>query len=349
MRCRFVLLLAVEGLALLLLVPSVRAQDAPSALVQVMPLQMGSLPRRVTVYGSIEANASARKAVVAPLSALIGDVYVRQGETVSKGAKLLRLVPSPQTAASYDQAQSALRVATDLVARTRKLVGQHLATRQQLAEAEKSEADARSALRALQAQGANGSNVLRAPFAAVVTMLAVSPGTMVSVGTNLLDLAQPQHLILKAGIVPAQAAEVKAGDVASITLLGSGPSASGRVLFSGAAVNSIDGLVPIEIALPPNKFLPGEMAEAVITTGEVKGYVVPHSAILADERGNPYVMQAIKMVAKKVAVRVLDAAGDKDVIAGLLDATSPLVLAGNYQLQDGMKIRLADPNGKKVP
>lgn len=349
MRRGFALFLAVQGLALFLLVPSVRAQHAPSALVQVMPLQMGSLPRQVTVYGNVEASASARKAVVAPLSAVIGEVYVRQGETVSRGAKLLRLVPSPQTIASYDQAQSALRVSMDLAARTRRLVGEHLATRQQLAEAEKSEVDARSALRALQAQGANGPNVLRAPFAAVVTILAASPGTMVSEGTNLLDLAQPQHLILKAGVVPAQAQEVRAGEAASITLLGSGPAAAGRVLLSGAAVNSVDGLVPVEIDLPPDKFLPGEMAEAVITTGEIKGYVVPHVAILADERGNPYVVQAVKMVAKKVAVRVLGTAGDKDVIAGPLDAKSPLVLAGNYQLQDGMKVRLADPDGKKTP
>jgi hypothetical protein len=84
------------------------------------------------------------------------------------------------------------------------------------------------------------------------------------------------------------------------------------------------------------------MAQAAITTGESRGYVVPHAAILADDSGDPYVVQAVNGVAHKVPVQVLVAHGARDVISGKLDARSPLVLSGNYQLDDGMKVRLAD-------
>ena len=44
--------------------------------------------------------------------------------------------------------------------------------------------------------------------------------------------------------------------------------------------------------------------------------------------------------------RLADIQVDPDVISGALDARAPLVLSGNYQLDDGMKVRLANtPQG----
>ena len=62
-------------------------------------------------------------------------------------------------------------------------------------------------------------------------------------------------------------------------------------------------------------------------------------------RDRPYVVQAVNMIARKVAVRVLGADEGADVIDGQLDIAAPVVLAGNHQLDDGMKVRLADPKG----
>jgi hypothetical protein len=54
-------------------------------------------------------------------------------------------------------------------------------------------------------------------------------------------------------------------------------------------------------------------------------------------------VQAMKnMTAKKVAVRVLGSDGNMDVVEGPLVAEAPVVLAGNYQLDNGMKLRVAD-------
>lgn len=50
--------------------------------------------------------------------------------------------------------------------------------------------------------------------------------------------------------------------------------------------------------------------------------------------------------AKLIPVNVLVADGDRDVIAGALDAGTPLILDGNYQLQDGMKVRFDQSQGK---
>jgi membrane fusion protein (multidrug efflux system) len=330
--------------------PVARADDAPdsnsSVLVTLTKLKEGSLPHVIVGYGTVEPSAAGHKTIMAPVASEVAEIDVRLGEEVAAGAPLIRLAPSPATAASFTQAKSALAVAQRLVASTRKLMAGHLATAQQLADAEKSESDARSQLQALEAVGAGGAHIIRAPFAAIVTTLATTPGAIVAEGTALLDLAAPRKLVLNVGVVPAQAAAIRANDTAAVQAIGGGESVPGRVLVRGAVAEADTGLVPVAIALPPDGFMPGEMAEATITTAEVHGFLVPHQAILVNDSGKPYVVQAVNGVAHKVQVRVLDAQGAHDVISGKLDARAPLVLSGNYQLDDGMKVRLSNSQGQ---
>lgn len=328
-----------------------RGADAPtpSVLVTLTKLRKGSLPHEVIGYGTVGPSSAGRKSIMAPVSAIVGDVYVRLGEAVSRGAPLIRLVPSPQTAASYAQAQSAVIVARHLVTSTRKLVAEHLATAQQLANAEKSMTDARSQLRAFRSLGASGSNVVRAPYSAIVTALTASPGAIVAEGTPLLELAEPRALVLTVGVVPVQAGAINAGDPARVTLLGSHHPVAGRVLLRGEVAESGTGLVPVEVKLPPGKFLPGEMAEASITTGQVHGFVVPHASILVNSHGATYVVQAVGRTARTVTVRIVDSHGDQNVIAGPLDVHAPLVVTGAHQLANGMRIRLADSHKHGTP
>lgn len=313
-----------------------------TVLVTETALRKGSLPQTLTVYGTVQADASARNTLMAPAGARVRAVYVHLGQEVARGAPLLVLVPTAPTASAYAQAVSALEVASGNERRTRELLGEHLATQQQLADAEKGESDARAALAALRTQGAAGATTVRAPFHAIVTALPVATNALVSEGTPLMDLAPPADLVLLVGIVPAQATAVRAGDPVQLTPVGAAQSYSGRVTMRGSIVDAATGLMPVQVSLPRGALFPGETAQAAITTGEVHGYVVPHAAILVDDTGGTYVVQTERMIAKTVHVQVLGAHANEDVIEGPLDATAPLVLTGNHQLQDGMKVRLSD-------
>lgn len=327
--------------------PSSEASSNSSVLVTLAPLTEGSLPHVVVGYGTIAAANAGRKTIVSRASAIVEEVYVHLGEQVESGAPLVRLVPSAATAAAYSQAKSGAAVAERLVTSTRSLAAHHLATRQQLADAEKSAADARAQLHALETVGAGGPHIERAPFRAIVTSLSASPGAIVTEGAALAELAEPQKLMLTVGVVPSQADGIAPNDTAAVTLVGAQQSVAGRVILRGNVAESDTGLVPVEISLASGRFLPGEMAQAAITAGEVHGYVVPHEAILVNDSGATYVVQAIGDKAKKVPVTVLGSHGDRDVIAGALDKRAPLVLTGNYQLDDGMKLRVAEPQASK--
>lgn len=318
------------------------ADNAKNAtvFVQQIELHQGALPQTVSAYGMVQADASARNTLMAPVAARVGAVYVHLGQEVAAGAPLLQLVPTPPTMSTYAQAVSALKVASDALTRTQQLLDDHLATRQQLADAQKAESDARAALAALRTQGAAGPTQLRAPFHAIVTALSVSTNALVTEGAALLELAPPRNLVLLAGVAPALASSIRAGNAAQVTPVGGAQSYPGHVTLRGAIVDPTSGLVPVQIAVPPGVFLPGQTVEAAITIGSVQGYVVPHAAILVDDNGDTYVVQTQKLVAKTVHVQVLGAHDDQNVIQGPLDASAPVVIAGNHQLQDGMKVRL---------
>ena len=325
------------------------SQDrGPSVLVQLTTLKRGSLPRIVTAFGRVEASPSSRQTIQAPVSAVVEEIYVKPGEAVAQNAPLIRLGPSPATAASYTQADSALRAAREAVRRTRSLLAQHLATAQQLADTEKAAADAQASLKALRAEGAASPQILRAPVGTIVTTVSTSPGSIVAEGAALLDLAKPNELVLHAGLVPEQADSIHTGDTAKITPLGIAKTVTGHVLLRGSMIDAQTGLVPVDITLPPGSLLPGEMAEAAVEAEKVEGYVVPHEAVLVDDLGAPYLVQAADGIARKVAVHVLLASGQEDVIEGSLDPAAPLVLAGNYQLDDGMRVRTAAPGPTRV-
>ena len=345
MSCRLIAGVVGVALAAAVLPAPARAAGNSTSSVQVTltPLRTGSLPHVVIAYGTVQPSNTGGRVLMAAASGVVGTVYVRVGQPVSAGAPLLEVLPSPQSAATYHQARSALKVARALLGSTRKLYGLHLATNQQLAAAQQAELDAEANLAALKATGAGGPTVLRAPFAAVVTGLTAETGTIVSQGSALATLASPDRLVLAAGVVPAQATGMSAGDPAEVQAAGSEQWLSARVAMRGAASISNTGLVPVQIALPPGKIMPGEVARARITTAQVHGFLVPHAALLVNDRGAPYVVQAVNGIAHKVPVKVLDEHYDQDIIAGALDPHAPVVLAGDYQLHNGMRIRIAKP------
>lgn len=322
---------------------------APSALVETLPLQQGSLPRTVTAFGVVQVDPSAQNSIAAPVAAQVTQVFVRGGQTVAAGAPLVQLRPTPRTQASYSQAVSTLKVATETTRRTRELLTQFLATRQQLWDAEKAESDARAALAALQAQGAAGPTTLRAPFAAIVTSVATTVRALVTEGTPLLELARPSGLVLMVGVTPDAAAAIEVGEPVSVVSVGSGTTWQGAVLERGAVVQGDSGLVAVAITLPPQTVMPGQSAQATISVGSVSGYLVPHDAVLLNENGGSYVVQAVGGKGKLVPVTVLGTQDSRDVITGPLDASAPLVTTGNYQVQNDMPLRMTTAAQPSAP
>jgi membrane fusion protein (multidrug efflux system) len=209
------------------------------------------------------------------------------------------------------------------------MLSQHLATRDQVAQADKAIADAQATLDALNsAGGGSAEQTLTAPFDGVVSSLLVTPGTRIAAQAPLITLARVGRLVAVVGVEPAQRGLVAPGQPARIEALYDSGSEPGSVLSVGAMLDPQSRLVPVLVDQPQALqgepgwadtrnnnsssstsaetaagLMPGGPVRVVVQVGEMRGWLVPRSAVLTDAKG-PYVFQLAGAKAARVDVQV---------------------------------------------
>jgi RND family efflux transporter MFP subunit len=230
-------------------------------------------------------------------------------------------------------------------ARTAQLLAEQLATREQLAQADKAVSDAQSVLDALQkSNGGKPTQTLQAPFDGIVTAIPIAPGDTVAPGAPLITVARADRIVVTVGIEPSDRNRVKLGDVVDLSPVDGGASLTGKVFRVDNVLNPRSRLIDVDISAGPD-LLPGAAFKAAITVGEFKGWLVPRDAVLADAQSS-YVFQVSGAKAVRIAVTVLANSGNTTVVDGPIDPAKPMVTQGNYQLTDGMAVRIAGATGK---
>ena len=317
------------------------AAPPPSVLTTVTPLTRGSLPDTVTAYGSTGATLSGSQALSVAQPGQVMQVSVVPGAVVRAGQPMLTFATSPSARSGYLQALDALSAAQKQRDTTAQLLGQQLATRDQLVQAEKAVSAAGTALAALRAEGAGqAQQILRAPFDGVVTTVSVAQGDRTQAGAPLVTGAQASGLVVTVGVDPVDVPRLRSGQPVVLQRLAGGPQVNGRVARVGGALNVKTRLVDVDIAFPAGDLLPGEAVRAAIAVGEVAGWVVPHRAVVT-ANGPPHVFQAISGKAKALPVQISLSSSAGDVVQGALDPAHPLIVDGAYQVTDGVAIRSA--------
>ena len=359
--------------ALLVFFPAVAQAQAdapgsaaqPSVLVTTEMPRQGSLPRTLTAYGTVQASPDGGSET---LSVLRGGQVLRvmalAGQAVRKGQPLLAVSADPAALAAYHQAVAALTLARGERARTGQMLAQHLATRDQLAQADKAVTDAQTNLDALnRAGGGDVEQTLSAPFDGIVANVLVTPGARFAPQAALVTVARSDRLVAAVGIEPAQRGLVAAGQPARIEALDEAGAEQGRVISVGAMLDPQSRLVPVLVDPPqdavqsdpkpggpmrarqsaaPENAAPGLLSggpvRVTIQLGELHGWLVPRNAVLTDAKG-AYLFQVDSGKATRVDVRILGKSGGITLIAGQVDPRRSLVTSGNYQLQDGGAVR----------
>ena len=321
----------------------------PSVLVTTVPAQQGSAPEILTAYGSAEPAPNGMVSVSLLRAGQVTALYAAAGQAVRSGDKLLEFGADPAALATYEQAASTLEAARRDRAQTAALVGQQLATRAQLAHADKAVADARSALDALdRAGGGKRGETIRAPFDAVVASVAVAQGDRLQAAAPLLQLARLDRLVLAVGVEPAQRGKITVGAPAYLQPLdgdGDGEALAGTVVSVAGQVDAKTRLVECLVQPAAGQLLPGAAYRVGIEIGRPSGWLVPREAVLLDDEG-AHLFQVTGDKAVQVPVRVLGQSGEASLIDGAIDPAAPIVASGSYQLTDGAAIRLQPETGK---
>jgi RND family efflux transporter MFP subunit len=318
------------------------AQAAPSVLVQTIAPKRGGAAQVLTAYGAATPASTAVRTLSLPQAGEVTEVLVTPGARVAAGQRLLDFATAPAAVSSYKQAVNALALARSERLHTAQLLAGQLATRDQLAQADKAVADAQAAIAALRQDGADrATRSLTAPFDAMVMTVPVAAGDRPAPGAALISLAKASGLVVTAGVEPKDVQRVRPGAPARLTDLAGGAQLSGRVVRVDGVLNPRTRLVDVDIAVPTGAAISGQAFRAELVVGQAQGWQLPHAAVLADEHGT-YVFQLAGDKAVRVGVRVIQTTGGTDLVDGPLDPHRRLVVAGAYQLQDGALVRTSN-------
>jgi RND family efflux transporter MFP subunit len=322
----------------------------PVVTVQTVRVQHAAIAQPVRAFGIVAASASNLTTINLPYLARIVQMRVQAGQTVTRGTPLFVVQADPAAVLAATQASSAATLAQGELARTQSLYDKGLATQSQLALARKAALDAQQALAAQNQTGvASGNKVVTAPLDGVVLQLSAAQGDQVQAGAAILQLAGGSGRDARAnvmlGVEPADAGAIHAGD--ALTLRGLSPALAktpvdGRVVMVGAAINQQSQLVDVgaNVPLGQTPFIPGTRVSADIATRTGTHWIVPRAAVLKDEHGT-YVFQITPQNrARRVAVTIQIENGARYGVDGSIDAALGLVVSGNYELQDGMAVRI---------
>ncbi|HEX3068353.1 MAG TPA: efflux RND transporter periplasmic adaptor subunit [Thermoanaerobaculia bacterium] len=216
-----------------------------------------------------------------------------------------------------------------------------------LAVAKSKVQQASSRLAALNAQADYAT--IRAPFDGIVTDQFLRQGDFATAGTKLLTIADMSTVIVKAPLSIDAAANVRAGDTASV-MPDSMPGVTlhGTVSLAGGAADPQSRAAEVWITLPnpDGRLRDNSAARVTINSSNVpNAVVVPTSAVTLDatnaNSGTVMVVDA-KSVAHETKVTTGAHTRERTQITSGLHGGETVVIEGNYGLPDGTKVQNAD-------
>ena len=329
------------GLALALSV----AAETPSVLVKTTPVQETTVTETLTAFGVLDPDPDQVLSLSLPHAGLINRVWVRLGQRVTRGDRLLEVITAPDARMQYLQAQSAVDYARRELDRQRRLLQEQLATKSQVDSARKNLGDARATLEALQQRGMDiTEETLRAPMDGIVTRLDFSQGQRVQADTTAMLIAAEKRLIARLGVEPEDLGAVRPGTPVTITsVFVHDIQVESAVREVHAMIDPATHLVEVLVPIPEqhvDRLVLGSRVRGRIQLGAHTALVVPRSAVLGDPPDS-YLYRVADGKAMRVSVTTGTEADDLIEVSGPLKAGDVVVVSGNYQLDDGMRVREA--------
>ncbi len=184
---------------------------------------------------------------------------------------------------------------------------------------------------------------VRSPINGVVTARSLYPGQIASAGTPLVTVMNTSRMVARAHIPEQQAALVKLGQTAAISVDGTTVPARVTLVNSALDPNSTTVEVWAETQHADLRLRPGAAATLTIDVRNVpQALVVPASALLTAGNGQTSIMVAgpdgrAHLRPVTVGVRT---AGEAELLSGVHPGEM-VITQGSFGLDDGTRVKVA--------
>lgn len=322
------------------------AGPAGTARVQVEVAAIRPMHRTLTAYGTVAFAPQSQQIVTTGAQVAIEEVMVVAGQDVHAGQPLLRVRATPDSVLEWERARADQDAAARELQRVERMFAQHLATNADMATARQGALNAQAAWKDAVARGAApGAHLITAPRELAVTTVDVNRGDIAAAGAALVHLGNSADLEVRLGVEPADLAQIALGQ--PVTLHPSyapDTGVAGNIMRILRQVDPQSRLSQALVRVPPTQdLLPGTTVRAEIDTTRPRAVLsLPRSAVLLDA-GTPHVFLVRAAAAHKVNVAVDDDDGERVAVTSGVKAGDVVVVQGNYELQDGMKVVVETP------
>ncbi len=191
---------------------------------------------------------------------------------------------------------------------------------------------------------------IRSPIDGVVADRSLYPGEMAAAGTPLLTLMDTSQVTARAHIPQPEAALLKAGDTASITVPGEENPVEAKITVISPALdpNSTTVEVWVQAKNPEGRLKPGTSVHVSMVAQTIAdALVIPAAGLLTGQDGSTSVMQInADSHARQKKIKVGIRQGNEVQVTEGLQAGDQVVAAGAYGLPDNSRIKAESPNDK---
>jgi RND family efflux transporter MFP subunit len=318
-------------------------QSSPVADVEIIQVREGTLSKLLPAYGSVIPAPGAQRVVSVPFECQVLEIFVSDGQKISKGSDLVDIQPSPATSLQLEDATNNYKLEQESLNQVERKLSLKLATNDQVLQAKQRVELARTKLENLIKQGIMKRRRLSASSGGLVKKVNVQEGNIVAAGNPLIEMVAENQLQVKLGVEPEDLSGVLQGQEVQILHVNDPtmPAVSGHISRLSYQLDSSTRLVDVFVKIPtPVTFLLGETIYAQIKTGSVQGLIVPRSSVLP-EGSRFYIFTVRDGVAHKHYVRIIYETEKQYVISGDgVVAGDHVVSLGNYTLKDGMQVQV---------
>jgi membrane fusion protein (multidrug efflux system) len=311
--------------------PAERAVTVTTTVLQAQPWS-----DTVLALGTVKARESVT--VTAKVSETVKAVHFDSGDEVAEGASLVDLTGNQQSA-MLAQAEATANEAARLYKRQSDLAAQGVIAHASL-DAQRAVRDSARA-RVAEMRASLGDRVIRAPFAGVLGLRQVSPGTLVTPGTPIATLDDIDRVYVDFPVPEAVFANLAVGQ----RLTASGAAYAGRV-FEGR-LSIVDSRIDPgtrsvnvrgEFANEDHALRPGMLLQVTLIRPERQALLVPEISIV--QIGNSAYVYRVGAddIAQRADVRIGGRRDGKAEIVSGLALGERIVVDGTGKLRPGQKV-----------
>ena len=318
--------------------------EGPIASVRVAPVKKGTITEEITVYGTVVPAAGAVQTISVPFESRVRRIPITDGQRISPGELLLEIEPSPDTNLQAQQARNDYESAQKALDFMQQRFDLKLATNDQLLQTRQALEQAQAKVESMRRRGSEGLRSIRADVAGMISKVSVQEGAIVPAGSSLVEVVAQNRLAVRLGVEPENVEKLKPDQKVSLQRVNVPESKAiiGSIRKISRAADTTTRLVQVFADLPPSsQFLLGEYVLGKIAIASEQGLIVPRSSVLPND-GSYILFTVERGRAKEHTVRVgLQNKNEVEVIMPAdLPIDAPVVTLGNYQLKDGMSVKV---------